>query len=71
MYFSSPLSSSFLASTSYDTDTAVLTIEFGDGSTFAWEGQPESTYQALVSAVSPGSVYHSLGLHGSHSYRII
>jgi len=70
MNFFSPLTSRFLASVAYDTDTHELTIEFKDGATFVWENLPERTYQELISAVSPGTAYRDLGLHGTHSYRL-
>ena len=52
------VSSSNLRSIGYDSESQTLEIEFKDGGIYQYFNVPESTYNALMSASSPGSFFH-------------
>jgi len=49
-----PVSSSNLASVGYDSAGYVLEVEFSDGDVYQYLDVPETVFQELVSAPSPG-----------------
>ncbi|RJP29169.1 MAG: KTSC domain-containing protein [Candidatus Omnitrophota bacterium] len=49
------VNSSTLASIGYDSDSAILQIEFKDGSLYEYFNVPQHIYDALCSANSKGS----------------
>ena len=63
-----PVSSSNLKSVGYDPNSALLEIEFHDGSIYQYSGVPKDTYTALVEAASLGSFLHK-HIRGKYSYR--
>ncbi|MDR7284135.1 hypothetical protein J2X84_002968 [Pseudomonas corrugata] len=54
-----PVSSSNLASVGYDEANSLLHIEFNSGKIYEYHGVPESVYQDLINAGSPGGYFHS------------
>ncbi len=63
-----PVSSSNLKSVGYDPDSALLEIEFQDGSIYQYSGVPQNVHQALMAAASLGSFVHK-HIRGKYSYR--
>jgi len=52
------LSSTALASATYDEDTRRLDITFTSGGTFTYENVPPDVFEGLREARSPGTFYH-------------
>lgn len=63
-----PVSSSNLESVGYDPDSAMLEIEFHDGSIYQYSGVPQDVHAALMAAASLGSFLHK-HIMGKYSYR--
>lgn len=63
-----PVSSSNLESVGYDPDSAVLEIEFRDGSIYQYSGVPQHVHTALMTAASLGSFLHK-HIKGKYPYR--
>ncbi len=53
------LKSSNLASCEYDAEARSLAITFRSGSTYRYSDVPETVYEGLLSAASPGSYFAS------------
>lgn len=51
--------SSNLASVGYNSQAAVLEIEFNSGSVYQYYGVPKATYEGLMSANSHGRFFHA------------
>ena len=52
------LSSSAIASASYEPDTSLMQITFTSGNTYDFPGTDQQTFEGLVTAPSPGSYYN-------------
>lgn len=52
------LASSNLSAARYDDETQELEIDFASGSTYSYSGVPESEFDNLVNAGSPGGYFH-------------
>ena len=50
--------SSHIAGAEYDDETHELTIEFADGSRYAYGGVPPETFRAFREAPSAGQFFH-------------
>ncbi|MCK9575398.1 MAG: KTSC domain-containing protein [Candidatus Pacearchaeota archaeon] len=59
--------SSTIESSTYDSQTQILTIEFKNGSEYAYSGVDLDTYEGLVAAASTG-VYFQQHIKNSFSY---
>ena len=53
------ISSSNLSSASYDSETAELTIEFNNGSTYLYSNVPPGIWTGLQASGSQGSYFHN------------
>lgn len=53
-----PVVSSNLRAIGYDSPTKTLEIEFNSGGIYQYQKVPVCTYEALMSAASPGSYFH-------------
>lgn len=53
-----PLQSSSLSQAAYDPETERLDITFINGRTYTHEGVPQSVFDELEDAASPGSFYN-------------
>lgn len=62
------VSSSNLDAVAYDAGTSTLYVRFNNGSTYAYDGVPQSQYNGLMSAGSHGG-YLASNIKGSYSYR--
>lgn len=51
--------SSNIASVGYDSQAAILEIEFNGGSVYQYYGVPVAIYQGLMSAASHGKFFHA------------
>lgn len=51
--------SSNIVSLGYDSQAAILEIEFNGGSVYRYYGVPASIYLGLMSAVSHGEYFHA------------
>jgi hypothetical protein len=63
-----PVTSSNLKSVGYDPGSAMLEIEFQDGSVYQYSGVPQNVHQALMAAASLGSFLHK-HIKGKYSYH--
>lgn len=63
-----PVTSSNLKSVGYDPESAMLEIEFHDGSIYQYSGVPQDVYKALMAAASLGSFLHK-HIRGKYSYH--
>jgi len=63
-----PVSSSNLESVGYDPDSAMLEIEFHDGSIYQYSGVPQDVHTALMAAASLGSFLHK-HIKGKYPYK--
>lgn len=63
-----PVTSSNLKSVGYDPESAMLEIEFQDGSVYQYRGVPQNVHQALMAAASLGSFLHK-HIRGKYSYH--
>ncbi len=63
-----PVSSSNLKSVGYGPGSAVLEIEFHDGSIYQYSEVPQDVYTALMAAASLGSFLHK-HIRGKYSYH--
>lgn len=61
-------SSSNIASATYDPDVETLTIEFRDGSTYAYYNVPRPIYRGLTAAGSAGQ-YFIRQIKGRYAYE--
>lgn len=59
--------SSNLASAEYDAESQVLTIQFHNGSRYAYQDVPERVFLELEKTESPGKYFNSFvrGVYGS------
>lgn len=55
-----PVQSSQIKSVGYNASSAVLEIEFSDGSVFQYQGVPLSVYELLMDSESAGSTFHKI-----------
>ena len=62
-----PVNSSNLAAVGYDADTQTLTIEFRKSGTYEFFDVPESVYQEVMAAGSPGE-YFGHNIRGKYRY---
>jgi hypothetical protein len=53
-----PLRSSVLRSAGYDTETAVLELEFSSGDVYRYFAVPPSVFRALIEDDSPGAYFN-------------
>jgi len=53
-----PVSSSNLSSVGYDADSQTLEIEFDNGSVYQYFDVPQVTFDGLLTASSPGTLFH-------------
>lgn len=53
------LKSSNLQGARYDAESSTLYIQFTSGSEYSYDGVPESVYEDLCNAASPGSYFYS------------
>jgi hypothetical protein len=53
-----PLRSSVLRSAGYDTETAVLELEFTSGDVYRYFAVPPSVFRALIEDDSPGAYFN-------------
>ena len=58
MKHGTPLRSTALAYASYDDETETLEIDFVNGRSYTHVGVPQSVYDALAIAPSPGEFYN-------------
>jgi hypothetical protein len=65
------VSSSNLASVSYDPSTQLLEIEFLNGSIYQYSGVPSSIYDGLMAASSHGSYFDQHIKKAGYSYTKI
>lgn len=65
-----PVSSSDLASVSYDAASSTLYVRFHKGGTYSYSNVPESVYHALMNAPSKGQ-YFRANIRKSYAYRRI
>lgn len=63
-----PVSSSNLASIGYDTNSAVLEVEFNHGGIYQYSGVPEEIYQGLMNAGSHGTYFDQFVKKAGYSY---
>ena len=54
-----PVSSSNIASVGYDTTNSSLQIEFISGKVYEYYDVPQSAFDGLVNAGSPGGYFHA------------
>lgn len=54
-----PLNSSNVAACAYDTERQQLKIRFHSGRTYTYDSVPQSTYDGLLQADSPGKFVNS------------
>lgn len=54
----SPIESREISSVGYDPDSALLEVEFKQGSIYVIQDVPKRVYENLVTARSPGTYYH-------------
>ena len=59
MILSAPMRSTAIADVEYDTEERTLEVTFASGRSYTHVGVPQTTYEALVNAGSPGSYYNS------------
>lgn len=64
------LKSSNLAAYEYDPETRVLTLDFHDGSKYAYDGVPQAVVDGLAGATSPGGFAHRNIFHHFATRRI-
>ena len=62
--------SSMIESSTYDTDSKTLTIEFKGGASYEYYNVDEDTYNGLCSAPSTGKYFGS-NIKGSYDYTKI
>lgn len=62
-----PVSSSNIAAIGYDSDNAVLEVEFNNGAVYAYSGVPLAEYEAIMSADSKGKYLHA-NIKGRYPY---
>lgn len=62
--------SSNIASVGYDPDSAILEIEFNDGSVYQYSQVPELHFRGLIDSGSVGGYFHR-HIKGSYRYRQI
>ncbi len=65
-----PVSSSNIASVGYDAATSSLQIEFLSGKVYEYYEVPESEFDGLVNAGSPGGYFHA-NIKNIYSYAEI
>jgi len=53
-----PVRSSVIATVGYDTETAVLEVEFRSGDVYRYFAVPPSVHKALIEAESPGAYFN-------------
>jgi hypothetical protein len=53
-----PVRSSVIAAIGYDTETAVLEVEFRSGDVYRYFAVPPSVHKALLEAESPGAYFN-------------
>ncbi len=53
------IESSSIVSVGYDADTEAMEVQFRQGEVYAFSGVPRETYEALVTADSPGDFFNS------------
>lgn len=53
-----PVRSTVIVSVGYDTDTAMLEVEFRSGDVYRYFAVPPSVHRALVEADSPGAYFN-------------
>jgi frataxin-like iron-binding protein CyaY len=53
-----PVASSNLTAVGYDAEEHVLTVEFKNGSTYAYSGVDQTAYDDLIGAASVGSHFN-------------
>lgn len=51
-------SSSFIKNVSWDPNSEILLVQFSSGSTWAYHGVPESTYNSMVRSTSVGEYFN-------------
>ncbi|KQP40997.1 KTSC domain-containing protein [Pseudorhodoferax sp. Leaf274] len=54
-----PVSSSNVFAIGYDSDDAVLEVEFKNGSVYSYSGVPLADYEGLMNADSKGTYLHA------------
>ncbi|NMZ49731.1 KTSC domain-containing protein [Pseudomonas poae] len=65
-----PVNSSNIASVGYDAATSSLQIEFLNGKVYEYYEVPESEFDGLVNAGSPGGYFHA-NIKNIYSYAEI
>lgn len=63
-----PVNSSNLVSAGYDPTTGTLEIEFKGGDVYTYSGVPQTIYDGLMSANSPGHYFHNV-IRMSYPYK--
>ena len=53
-----PVESSSLSSVGYDSENAILEIEFKSGGIYQYSGVPQDVYDSLMNAESKGKYFH-------------
>ena len=66
-----PVSSSALRSVGYDTDLAILEIEFENGAVYQYFDVPAQVHRGLMNADSHGRYFHSKIRNAGFRYRRI
>jgi hypothetical protein len=62
-----PVTSSNIRGAHYDRDTSTLTVQFTNGSRYAYSAVPADVYDDLITASSPGT-YFADNVKGAYSY---
>jgi hypothetical protein len=64
------VASSAITSVNYDPDSATLSVTFRDGSFYIYDDVPQSVYDELIGASSPGGYFNSQ-VRDEYSYRAV
>jgi hypothetical protein len=66
-----PVVSSDLASVGYDSENAVLEVEFNKGGIYQYMGVSQDLYDGLMSAGSKGTYFNQYIKNGGYTYSKI
>jgi len=63
-----PVESSNLSSVGYNSESAVLEIEFKSGGIYQYSGVPQDVYDGLINAASKGKYFHRYIKNSGYPY---
>lgn len=63
-----PVESSSLSSVGYDSENAILEIEFKSGGIYQYSGVPQDVYDGLMNAESKGKYFHQYIKNSGYPY---